>query len=112
MATERKHGDKKMTYLVCGFFTAALLFIDFKYGRWSEMSGWILTGIILLHAFLAYTCYQVVVTMDDPNNRWRVTNIVMIFVCIAAVMFHRADRVGTEMFWDDVDKNKTENPAP
>lgn len=112
MATKRKDGDKKMTYLVCGLLTAVLLFIDIKYGRWSEMNGWILAAIFAAHAFLIYTWYQVVKTMQDPDNTWRITNIVTIFVCILAVMFHRADRVGTEAFWDDVEKNKTEIPAP
>lgn len=112
MATERKDSDKKMTYLVCGFFTAALLFIDFKYGRWSEMNYFVLGGIIALHAFLGYTWFKVADTMQDPNNGWRIGNIVMAVVCILAVLFHRSDRVGDKMFKDDVLKNKVENAAP
>lgn len=112
MATVRKDSDKKMTYLVSGLLTAALLFIEFKYGRWSEMSTLVLIGIIALHAFFIYSWIMVVDTMQDPNNGWRITNIVMVFFCIAAVMFHRAAQVEDKMFRDDVEKNKIENAAP
>lgn len=112
MATKKRDRDMIMTYAVCGFFTLALLIIDIILARWSEMTGLILTGILLLHVFFAYTWYQVPATMDDPDNRWRIINVVMAAACIAAVMFHRADRVGDEMFRDDVEKNKVENAAP
>lgn len=112
MATVRKDTDKRTTYLVSGLLTAALLFIEFKYGRWSEMSTLVLIGIIALHVFFAYTWYKVVKTMQDPNNGWRIANIVMAFVCIAAVMGHRAAQVEDKMFRDDVEKNKVENAAP
>lgn len=112
MATKKRDSDVIMTYAVCGLFTLALLIIDIALARWSEMTGLILTGILLLHAFLAYTWYKVVNTMYDPDNKWRWANIIGAVICIAAVMFHRADRVGDEMFRDDVEKNKTENAAP
>lgn len=112
MATKKRDSDKKMTYLVCGLFTAALLAVDIILGRWSEMSAIILVGIVLLHVFFTYTWSKVIDTMDDPDNKWRWANIIGAVICIAAVMFHRADRVGDEMFRDDVEKNKTENAAP
>lgn len=112
MATVRKDTDKRMTYLVSGLLTAALIAIELFFGRWSEMSTLVLIGIIALHAFFIYSWIKVVDTMQDPNNGWRIANIVMVFLCIAAVMGHRAAQVEDKMFRDDVEKNKVENAAP
>lgn len=113
MTTKKRDDEITVTVVVCGIFSLVLLLVLLFAGNIGAMGALLR---ILAFGFTGLTALAWVVLLknfNDPNyDYWRKLCISFAIAAIIVIMGHRAGWLGEKQFRADVEKAKTEQPAP